>query len=122
MFVCIILLYGCIINNFCFLLFWFSSRRRHTRGALVTGVQTCALPIWLRDRHVGAALRLMHGQPAQAWTLDVLAREVGLSRSAFAERFTRIMGTPVMQYLGKWRLQLAANLLGRPGMKTEDLR
>src|SRR3546814_18059591 len=70
----------------------------------------------LRDRHVGAALRLMHGQPAQAWTLDVLAREVGLSRSAFAERFTRIMGTPVMQYLGKWRLQLAANLLGRPGI------
>src|SRR3546814_5318442 len=60
----------------------------------------------LRDRHVGAALRLMHGQPAQAWTLDVLAREVGLSRSAFAERFTRIMGTPVKQYLGKWRLQL----------------
>src|SRR3546814_7607335 len=47
---------------------------------------------------------------------DLLAREVGLSRSAFAERFTRIMGTPVMQYLGKWRLQLAANLLGRPGM------
>src|SRR3546814_16533758 len=58
----------------------------------------------------------MHGQPSQAWTLDVLAREVGLSRSAFAERFTRIMGTPVMQYLGTWRLQLAANLLGRPGM------
>src|SRR3546814_4292827 len=53
----------------------------------------------LRDRHVGAALRLMHGQPAQAWTLDALAREVGLSRSAFAERFTRIMGTPAMQYL-----------------------
>src|SRR3546814_3256832 len=70
----------------------------------------------LRDRHVGAALRLMHGQPSQAWTLDALAREVGLSRSAFAERFTRIMGTPAMQYLGKWRLQLAATLLGRPGM------
>src|SRR3546814_3637019 len=53
----------------------------------------------LRDRHVGAALRLMHGQPAQDWTLDLLARVVGLSRSAFAERFTRTMGTQVMQYL-----------------------
>src|SRR3546814_12382812 len=70
----------------------------------------------LRDRHVGAALRLMHGQPAQAWTLDALARDVGLSRSAFAERFTRSMGTPAMQYLGQWRLQLAAHLLGRPGL------
>src|SRR3546814_18157433 len=69
----------------------------------------------LRDGHFGAALRLMHGQQAQAWTLDALAREVGLSRSAFAERFTRIMGTPAMQYLGKWRLQLAANLLGQIG-------
>ncbi|MGQ4659526.1 cupin domain-containing protein [Lysobacter sp. F6437] len=67
----------------------------------------------LRDRHVGAALRLMHGRPAQAWTLDTLAREVGLSRSAFAERFSRIMGTPAMHYLGQWRLQLAANALGR---------
>lgn len=67
----------------------------------------------LRDRHVGAALRLMHGRPAQCWTLDALAREVGLSRSAFAERFARIMGAPAMQYLGKWRLQLAANSLGR---------
>jgi len=67
----------------------------------------------LRDRYVGAALRLMHGCPAQCWTLDALAREVGLSRSAFSERFARIMGEPAMHYLGKWRLQLAANSLGR---------
>lgn len=67
----------------------------------------------LRDRYVGAALRLMHGCPAQCWTLDALAREVGLSRSAFSERFARIMGEPAMHYLGKWRLQLAADSLGR---------
>jgi AraC-like DNA-binding protein len=69
----------------------------------------------LRDRHVGAALQLMHGRPAEDWTLDALAREVGLSRSAFAERFTELMGTPAMQYLGNWRLQLASRLLERPG-------
>lgn len=69
----------------------------------------------LRDRHVGAALRLMHGRPAEPWTLDALAREVGLSRSAFAERFSDLMGTPAMQYLANWRLQLAARLLERPG-------
>ena len=65
----------------------------------------------LRDPSVGAALRLMHGQPADQWTLDSLAREVGLSRSVFAERFARIMGAPAMHYLASWRLQLAANLL-----------
>ena len=67
----------------------------------------------LRDPSVGVALRLMHGQPAQAWTLESLAREVGMSRSVFTDRFTRIMGVPAMQYLGNWRLQLAARLLER---------
>jgi AraC-like DNA-binding protein len=70
----------------------------------------------LRDRHVGAALKLMHGKPADDWTLDGLAREVGLSRSAFAERFTDVMGSPPMQYLSNWRLQCAARLLERQGI------
>jgi AraC-like DNA-binding protein len=69
----------------------------------------------LRDRHIGAALRLMHGRPAERWTLDALAREVGLSRSAFAERFAELVGVPPMHYLGNWRLQLAAQLLERRG-------
>jgi AraC-like DNA-binding protein len=70
----------------------------------------------LRERHVGAALALMHGRPTEAWTLDSLAREVGLSRSAFAERFVHCMGVPAMQYLGNWRLQLAARALERQGV------
>lgn len=53
----------------------------------------------------------MHGRPAEAWTLDALAREVGLSRSVFADRFTELMRAPAMHYLSNWRLQLAANLL-----------
>jgi AraC-like DNA-binding protein len=69
----------------------------------------------LRDRHVGAALSLMHGRPAESWTLDSLAKEVGQSRSAFAERFADVMGVPAMQYLGNWRLQLAARALERQG-------
>lgn len=69
----------------------------------------------LRDRHVGLALRLMHGRPAERWTLETLAREVGLSRSAFAERFAELMHVPPMHYLGNWRLQLAAELLERHG-------
>ena len=57
----------------------------------------------------------MHGRPAEPWTLDSLAREVGLSRSVFAERFAEVMGVPAMHYLGNWRLQLAARLLESQG-------
>jgi AraC-like DNA-binding protein len=69
----------------------------------------------LRDRHIGMALRLMHASPAERWTLDTLAREVGLSRSAFAERFMQMTGTPPMQYLSNWRLQVAAQQLEQRG-------
>jgi transcriptional regulator GlxA family with amidase domain len=78
-------------------------------------VQSTGWLAGLRDRHVGAALRLMHGRPAETWTIDALAREVGLSRSVFAERFATLMGAPPMHYLSAWRLQLAARLLERPG-------
>jgi AraC-like DNA-binding protein len=71
----------------------------------------------LRDRHVGRALALMHGSPAHAWTVDGLAREVALSRSAFAERFVELIGEPPMQYLTRWRLALAAQRL-RTGNDT----
>lgn len=67
----------------------------------------------LRDRHIGAALVLMHGQPAKAWTLESLAREIGMSRAGFAERFAAVMGEPAMRYLGNWRLQIALRLLER---------
>jgi AraC-like DNA-binding protein len=76
-------------------------------------------PGWLsglRDRHVGAALGLMHARPAEPWTLDGLAREIGMSRTTFAERFTQYVGDSPMHYLGRWRLQVAAGLLERQGM------
>lgn len=69
---------------------------------------------WLagvRDPQVGAALRLMHGRPAAPWTLEHLARDVGMSRSAFAERFTTYVGIAPMQYLARWRLQVASRML-----------
>jgi AraC-like DNA-binding protein len=65
----------------------------------------------LRDEHVGRALRLIHTSPAKDWSLEALARESGLSRSALAERFTRFAGEPPMQYLGRWRMQVAAGLI-----------
>jgi len=65
----------------------------------------------LRDRFVGKTLALIHSKPAHPWTVEELAGAVGLSRSALAERFTGLIGQPPMQYLTRWRLQLAANLL-----------
>jgi AraC-like DNA-binding protein len=62
----------------------------------------------LRDRFVARALALMHGQPAHPWTVEELARRIGMSRSALARRFTDLLGMPPMQYLAQWRLQLAA--------------
>jgi AraC-like DNA-binding protein len=65
----------------------------------------------LRDPVVGKALALLHTQIARAWTAEELAREVFLSRSAFAERFTALIGVPPMKYLATWRMQVAAQRL-----------
>jgi AraC-like DNA-binding protein len=65
----------------------------------------------LRDRHVSKALALIHEDPARAWTVDALADAIALSRSAFYERFTELIGQPPMQYVTNWRMQAAANLL-----------
>jgi AraC-like DNA-binding protein len=65
----------------------------------------------LRDPHTGRALSLLHERPGHAWTIEDLAREVGLSRSALAERFTQLVGQPPMQYLAQWRMQVAAGML-----------
>ncbi len=62
----------------------------------------------LRDRHVGRTLSLLHEQPAHPWTVDELARKVGLSRSALGQRFNALIGAPPMQYLTRWRISLAA--------------
>lgn len=65
----------------------------------------------LRDPAVARALALMHGDVARHWSVDDLGRESGLSRSALAERFTRIVGVAPMQYLTHWRMQVAARQL-----------
>lgn len=62
----------------------------------------------LRDLHIGRALQKLHERPAQPWTLESLAREVGVSRSTLADRFVHFVGMPPIQYLAQWRIQLAA--------------
>lgn len=65
---------------------------------------------WLagvRDPRLGRALFAIHERPAHPWDLASLGKEAGMSRSAFSGRFTTVVGEPAMQYLTRWRLQLA---------------
>lgn len=69
----------------------------------------------LRDPVVGKALVRLHGEPLRAWSVETLAREVAVSRSLLAARFTDLMGCPPMQYLTRWRLLIAARRLHEDG-------
>ena len=75
----------------------------------------------LDDRYVGRALALMHGKPGETWTVEKLARQVGLSRSALAERFVEILGEPPIAYLTGWRLRLAAQKLAETRRTVESI-
>jgi AraC-like DNA-binding protein len=69
---------------------------------------------WLagvRDSSVGRALALLHEKPDAPWTLERLAEEAAMSRSTLHERFVHFIGQPPMQYLARWRMQVAATLL-----------
>lgn len=65
----------------------------------------------LRDKQIGRAIALIHRDPVRDWTLPSLASEVGMSRSAFAARFTRLVGEPAMQYVTRWRMHSAVTRL-----------
>lgn len=75
----------------------------------------------LNDRFVGRALALMHGKPGDNWTVEKLARQVGLSRSALADRFVHVLGEPPISYLSRWRLCLAAQKLANTRRTVESI-
>lgn len=76
---------------------------------------------WLAGLHdplVARTLALLHGTAPHRWTLDALAAQAGSSRSVLAERFSQLVGQPPMQYLMRWRMQLAARMLAEPSAKV----
>src|SRR6185437_12605966 len=92
--------------------------RRYVRG--LSDRQTG----WLagtRDPVVGKSLALLHNRVAHPWTIAGLAGEVGISRSALVERFTRYLAEPPMTYLTKWRLNLAARSLEKTSRGVADI-
>jgi AraC-like DNA-binding protein len=90
---------------------------------LLDWLMVCALRDWfdrehgtgwlgaLADEVVGPVLRAMHAEPERAWTLALLAREAGVSRTTLAGRFAKLVGVPALTYLTEWRMALAADLL-----------
>lgn len=81
-------------------------------------------PAWytaLGDPIVGEALRLMHDDPARSWTVAQLASRVGVSRSAFARRFTTLVDQPPLAYLTQWRMTIASDLLIEPDATIADV-
>lgn len=75
----------------------------------------------LADDRLAAALRLMHDRPTESWTVAALAREAGLSRSTFFERFRCAVGVAPMAYLLAWRMALAKDLLSREAIGMAEV-
>lgn len=73
----------------------------------------------LRDRQIGRALQLMHANPERDWTLESIARECGMSRAVFTEKFATIVGHTPMRYLAQWRMQSASTLLMESDLSIE---
>lgn len=79
---------------------------------------------WLaavRDQQIGRALALLHAHPAEPWTIASLARGVALSRSAFAGKFTELIGEPPLHYLTRLRINTAARCLSSTDDKVSAI-
>jgi AraC-like DNA-binding protein len=87
-----------------------------------TYIEQCSSPPGMfaafADKQIGAALALIHERPQDPWTLESIARRVGVSRSAFATRFHKLVRQTPMQYLTVWRMLLARRLLTGSQLST----
>src|SRR5688572_6097307 len=75
----------------------------------------------LQDKQIGHALALVHREPARPWTVESLANEVAMSRSAFAARFTALVGEPAMHYVARWRMHVALTWLKEEGAPVSEM-
>jgi AraC-like DNA-binding protein len=75
----------------------------------------------LKDPQVSRALAMLHAEPARPWTVDDLARGVGVSRSGLADRFTELIGESPIHYLASWRMHLAKQLLSEGALSAGEV-
>ncbi len=75
----------------------------------------------LQDKQIGRAIALIHRDPAREWTVASLASELAMSRSAFAARFTELVGEPAMHYVARWRMHVALSSLKEENATVGEL-
>jgi AraC-like DNA-binding protein len=81
--------------------------------------QAGSLP--LATFRIGRAITLIHLETARPWTVGSLATEVAMSRSSFADRFTQMLGEPVMRYVARWRMYTALTILRQERVDIGEL-
>ena len=75
----------------------------------------------MKDQQVGEVLGHIHSKPNHPWTVESMGAEVGMSRSSFAAKFNAFVGEPPLQYLTRWRMQLASNWLRDSGLNLSEI-
>jgi AraC-like DNA-binding protein len=75
----------------------------------------------LRDPALARALSAMHAEIRAGWTVGSLAARAGMSRSAFAARFAQVLGCGPIEYLARWRMALAQDVLARDAPPLDRL-
>lgn len=83
------------------------------------GAKDCGVAAFA-DPHLARALTAFHHAPAGDWTVARLAREAGLSRTGFAERFSARLGVTPMGYVTSWRMQIAREALSTRGLSVAE--
>ncbi|HEY0685605.1 MAG TPA: AraC family transcriptional regulator [Steroidobacter sp.] len=92
------------------------------RSAITQPSVPIGLLAGLADPHVSRTLAAVHASPSTDWTVATLAREAFLSRTTFAERFKQMVGITPIQYVVRWRMTIAEDLLARSDLTVEQIR
>lgn len=75
----------------------------------------------LTNPQIGAAISLIHNSPGHRWTVEALATRIGMSRSAFAQRFKELVGVAPLDYVTRWRMHRAREALRREDVSVAGL-
>ncbi|MDP3307075.1 AraC family transcriptional regulator [Methylotenera sp.] len=105
-----------VVNRLVEVLFIQIMRAYITQSTMPLGVLSA-----IADAKVGLALNAMHQKPEYNWTLDELAQQAGMSRTAFSQRFHALAGQTPMYYLTMWRMQKAKNMLESGNMTMSSI-
>ncbi|MEP5611572.1 MAG: AraC family transcriptional regulator [Cyclobacteriaceae bacterium] len=75
----------------------------------------------LKDERISTSLKLMHNSPEEKWTLESLARSVGMSRTSLSNKFRDLVGETPMNYLANWRILNAKELLKESDLSVREV-